>query len=961
MNKYINITILFLFLLSTSIFFSQAIKVSDDDLLPLDCANLYNGGLLNFTDDNSSGDYGSNRRDTITFCPNLPDGGPKLSLTFGNSAGYLFDIVAQDTLYVFDGPNTAAPLLGAINSSTNPNGTTYYSSFENNPSGCFTVVFHSNATVEGAGWAANISCGNSPQPFYPYIEAYINGLGSNVLNTLDTEYIDICFGDSVLLVSKPLFPYSFETNGSGYSQNIDNITHDWRLVSGTTLTDNDSVWFKPSDRTGVYISLKITDAFPSSEQISCKIRVGQLASFSGVEPLVNPICLNEQGVILGGVSSTDTVGINFPDGVFEIASANAGLTYLPDGSGQVYSTTITMHGFQDDATYTSTSDLESICLNMEHSYLGDLEIWLTCPNGTQVTLINSNTGGVIPGGFDGGAIFLGDADGDGFLTPGIGWDYCFSSANATFGTMESEINAGNIIPTTISSWGEAMNPNGVYLPETSFSEFLGCPMNGDWTIFVSDNENIDDGYIFGWNLDFNQELITNTETYTNHITEDHWQNDPSIIGNMNDTAIVVLPNGAGTFAYTFVITDDFGCVNDTTIQITVKPGIELNMTSTICGNSLTATLNTGTDDGVWTSFSSPTNPVIAQNDINTSFTFPLDGVYNLVYSDTSCTDKDTAVITIDSQVPVLSIDDYTICSGETVLATVTSNVNAQDISWSNGSIGFTSVIASSGLYYVTTQSLCSIAKDSTLVTVKPKIILNMTSPICDNSLTTSLNTGTDDGVWTIFSSPTNPVVAQNDINTSFIFPADGVYNLVYSDTSCTDKDTVVITIETQVPVLSIEDYKSCNEMPILATLNSNTSANNIVWSNGSIGFTSEITTAGVYIITAQNSCGTTIDTTHVEFVVCGLDIPNIFTPGITDNVNNVFKVLEANDIFESFSCQIFNRWGNLIYEFKDVFGFWDGKDEKGDDANDGVYFYKVNALTFTGDVFELLGTVQLVR
>ena len=71
-----------------------------------------------------------------------------------------------------------------------------------------------------------------------------------------------------------------------------------------------------------------------------------------------------------------------------------------------------------------------ICINIEHSYLGDLDITLTCPSGVTLTLMDTYTGG-------GGTTFLGDALDDGTLTPGIGLDYCWSMS-AVLGTMSAE-------------------------------------------------------------------------------------------------------------------------------------------------------------------------------------------------------------------------------------------------------------------------------------------------------------------------------------------------------------------------------------------------------------------------------------------------------------------------------------------------------------------------------------------
>jgi gliding motility-associated-like protein len=46
---------------------------------------------------------------------------------------------------------------------------------------------------------------------------------------------------------------------------------------------------------------------------------------------------------------------------------------------------------------------------------------------------------------------------------------------------------------------------------------------------------------------------------------------------------------------------------------------------------------------------------------------------------------------------------------------------------------------------------------------------------------------------------------------------------------------------------------------------------------------------------------------------------------------------------ESFYCTILNRWGNVIYEYSDPAGGWNGKTKNGDLVSEGTYFYRIDA------------------
>jgi gliding motility-associated-like protein len=57
---------------------------------------------------------------------------------------------------------------------------------------------------------------------------------------------------------------------------------------------------------------------------------------------------------------------------------------------------------------------------------------------------------------------------------------------------------------------------------------------------------------------------------------------------------------------------------------------------------------------------------------------------------------------------------------------------------------------------------------------------------------------------------------------------------------------------------------------------------------------------------------------------------------------------------------IFDRWGKIIFVSRSIDDGWDGTIE-GQDAPEGAYVFKVNAVGYKGEPFKLNGSVTLVR
>jgi len=144
--------------------------------------------------------------------------------------------------------------------------------------------------------------------------------------------------------------------------------------------------------------------------------------------------------------------------------------FLPDGMGIEYVLPVDVTGFDDGQTVADAGGLVSICVNIEHSWVGDLDIWLECPDGTRLTLMIYDPAIATTGQTFG----RGDRFTD--LPDSTAW-YCWSLAAEE--TILSTILADNIT-------GGDMIPPGDYLPigEEDLSQ---CPLNGEWSLNFRDN------------------------------------------------------------------------------------------------------------------------------------------------------------------------------------------------------------------------------------------------------------------------------------------------------------------------------------------------------------------------------------------------------------------------------------------------------------------------------------------
>jgi subtilisin-like proprotein convertase family protein len=482
-------------------------------------------------------------------------------------------LLPGDTLRFYDGNAASAPLItppvsihAGIPFSVQATAA--------NLTGCIYVEFSSDDEGESDGWEATIACLSSCQP----IIADIASMPPAIPNT---PFIDICPGDTVHFDAQAIFPQ----NGLVYPQDLATSTINWQFGDGTF--DNNLQVEKVFTEPGFYlVQLNITDEMgcPTVNIPFRFVRVSPGISLAVSELLQDSYCWGDTILLYTLLDSLNNIpGFTLLPSTLVTYSAGAlgDTLLLPDGSGEQYESVITFNQFPVGATVSEENPIDSLWMNLEHSYSGDLDIELICPNGSSIFLLDYPSG---TGSTNFGEPFANNpVDGvSSDTTLGIPYRYTFVPESANGTLIEFDVNAPTYSYTTVPSdidgtiytYTDTYFPAGSYEPEDSFNDLQGCPLNGEWKIRVTDNLGLDNGVIFSWGINVEGEIEANGEEIVSAATW-YWENSDDILFQNLDS-ILILPQGIGLTTLQFTIEDNLGCLTDTTITLEILPSDDPN-------------------------------------------------------------------------------------------------------------------------------------------------------------------------------------------------------------------------------------------------------------------------------------------------------------------------------------------------------------------------------------------------
>lgn len=217
--------------------------------------------------------------------------------------------------------------------------------------------------------------------------------------------------------------------------------------------------------------------------------------------------------------------------------------------------------------------------------------------------------------------------------------------------------------------------------------------------------------------------------------------------------------------------------------------------------------------------------------------------------------------------------------------------------------------------------------------------------LCQNDTTVFSITNTaniDDTDWNFNDADGNKVI--NDmLSPGFVFSKAGNYVVDLTETfnSSSYSYSEGITI---LPLPNIDLGQGADTIYILPNTSIQLDAGDwdaYYWApGGSTGQYYDVTQEGLYTVTVVDSnCCQNSDAVYV--IYSDLIFPSAFSPGSSIQENSVFRVLGDVQGLSSYLLQIYNRWGQLIFETNDPLQGWDGT-YNGIDAPMGTYVYKSN-------------------
>ena len=350
------------------------------------------------------------------------------------------------------------------------------------------------------------------------------------------------------------------------------------------------------------------------------------------------------------------------------------------------------------------------------------------------------------------------------------------------------------------------------------------------------------------------------------------------------------------------------------------------------------------------------------------------GTYTVTATDANGCTAVTSTTLVDPPILTASITSNTnlICSSDCD-ATATSIANGGTLPytylWSGGQTVANPTDLCFGMNVLTvTDARSCIVTDTILVSATDTVIAASSGQanLCDGDLVNLLGTITGSSItsfgWYLADTTT---LLTTTLDTSFARPIGNyTYFLIATSGTCSDTARFDVTIAPNPLVNLASEIRRFGDEVIVIELGNENPSYTYLWNPGTDlddSTKSEPTTLTeenrTYTLLVTDTNGCTFTDSILVVYSPDIEVPSGFTPN-SDGNNDVWNI-QLLEKYPNASVQIYNRWGQLLYEQPNGYSVpWDGKYE-GKELPIGTYYYIIDLKD--SEAKPLTGPITIIR
>jgi gliding motility-associated-like protein len=131
------------------------------------------------------------------------------------------------------------------------------------------------------------------------------------------------------------------------------------------------------------------------------------------------------------------------------------------------------------------------------------------------------------------------------------------------------------------------------------------------------------------------------------------------------------------------------------------------------------------------------------------------------------------------------------------------------------------------------------------------------------------------------------------------------------------------------------------------------------WSNGNQGYYISGLDSGFYTVTISDTTGAdTSLTIEIKGIECSIGGAPTFSPN-GDGIHDMWSLSNIIN-YDTYLIQIYDRWGQRVFQSKSNFEAWDGKSQ-GTNCPDGTYYYVIEYTDVNFGEQKKFGSITLLR